>query len=973
MKSQLPLEVLGLVGPILCWIEGSERVELPETWMGPKFGIDERIDAWLVQELPNYSRDNIAEIRWLARESSHRSEEEDLVAMRTRTPRMPLGDARGVRLSPPQGYDLSDVFDRLGERYFEWSGNELSIRWRMVEELHELALRFPVRHLIRYRHARAVASRVVKLDRALELPEQLSRLHSTSQGIRAVVERGLAEGHVHLWGVMSADEVWADHVLRRLSLKNLERFPEHEQRLILLSRMASRLVALAVVYAVLGRRSMDELRPILEMIDRMYGTHDPREVREIQLAARRCFTTRLRELPRFMTDVSSERRRREIDLLFPLIDPAATLVWERRRDRGRPSRPASRRGPLGVRRLMRLIENLHLAVQGQLLKLRTERTAYTPDSDRARSAESRHRFLHEAFYRYLVLNTHYWQLATQSGRTTGLREFQRFYDAEQRRLLTDDVEVQGLVFERLRYSLSLKTVEGRVRPPDGPGELVPWILAYAEAAEHGEMKKFGLVINFLKAMSDEGAPQLREKWRFDPLRHAPVRRLTRARAVELFRLLSTPHPAVPFIVGIDAANLELTTPPEVFAPAFHFLREYPIPLRGASRYRHEIGAYSDIASLTDDRRFGLTFHVGEDFRHLLSGLRAIDEVIRYLDPRPGDRLGHAIALAVDPEAWAAKIGFQAVLPRQEALDTAVWLQHLLGSGHPLSVELSLEDRIYQWSRSIYEELLREDKEVDLSPQTLYESWRLRHLDPWFLDADELQKGHGEPRGLRHEEGEFKRWNRVQEQLLDEARRRFGSGAAYKLLYHYWYGHRARLEGSKIQPLDMLPDRTAWLAVCREVQATLRKIVQQRQLVVEVNPSSNRVVGPIATFAEHHIFPLTLDEEGNLLREIRVTVNTDDPGVFNTSLAHEYYLLAEILVNYYGKSEPETVEWLEWLRKNGNDYSFVRTLPDLKDPRMKRLLEALDRSYPILPGRLKGEPRRLQVRQSEEDRARAWGG
>ena len=36
---------------------------------------------------------------------------------------------------------------------------------------------------------------------------------------------------------------------------------------------------------------------------------------------------------------------------------------------------------------------------------------------------------------------------------------------------------------------------------------------------------------------------------------------------------------------------------------------------------------------------GFTYHVGEEFRHVLSGLRHIDEVIEEFDYKAGDRLG----------------------------------------------------------------------------------------------------------------------------------------------------------------------------------------------------------------------------------------------------------------------------------------------------------------------------------------------
>ena len=48
---------------------------------------------------------------------------------------------------------------------------------------------------------------------------------------------------------------------------------------------------------------------------------------------------------------------------------------------------------------------------------------------------------------------------------------------------------------------------------------------------------------------------------------------------------------------------------------------------------------------------GLTLHVGEDFGWLTSGIRAVAEPIEWGLLMRGDRLGHAIAITVDPSKW----------------------------------------------------------------------------------------------------------------------------------------------------------------------------------------------------------------------------------------------------------------------------------------------------------------------------------
>lgn len=101
-------------------------------------------------------------------------------------------------------------------------------------------------------------------------------------------------------------------------------------------------------------------------------------------------------------------------------------------------------------------------------------------------------------------------------------------------------------------------------------------------------------------------------------------------------------------IGIDAANSEFYCRPEVFAEAYEKLS-----LAGISHR---------------------TFHVGEDFYDITDGLRAIDEAITFLKLTRGDRLGHAIALGIDPQRYYAERNYHIAVPHQVLVDNMVWLR-----------------------------------------------------------------------------------------------------------------------------------------------------------------------------------------------------------------------------------------------------------------------------------------------------------
>ena len=87
-------------------------------------------------------------------------------------------------------------------------------------------------------------------------------------------------------------------------------------------------------------------------------------------------------------------------------------------------------------------------------------------------------------------------------------------------------------------------------------------------------------------------------------RDSDLRLALRAQARILSELYAHNRIARTLVRGVDAAANELHAPPEPFAPAFRLARRAGIPRA--------------------------TFHVGEDFRHLLSGIRAILEAMTFL-------------------------------------------------------------------------------------------------------------------------------------------------------------------------------------------------------------------------------------------------------------------------------------------------------------------------------------------------------
>ena len=142
------------------------------------------------------------------------------------------------------------------------------------------------------------------------------------------------------------------------------------------------------------------------------------------------------------------------------------------------------------------------------------------------------------------------------------------------------------------------------------------------------------------------------------------------------------------------------------------------------------------------------------------------------------------------------------------------------------------------------------------------------------------------------------------------------------LYHYEYDVKQK----GLKPIGHEID--AWyIHLVRQFQYALQKEVHKKEMAIECNPTSNVLIGtfkycdknPVLAFNDHHLG----DKPEN--PHIQVSINTDDIGVFDTSLENEYALVFEsIRRNRYVEwnyNDDEIYEYLEYLRHNGLRMAF----------------------------------------------------
>lgn len=329
--------------------------------------------------------------------------------------------------------------------------------------------------------------------------------------------------------------------------------------------------------------------------------------------------------------------------------------------------------------------------------------------------------------------------------------------------------------------------------------------------------------------------------------------------------------------GIDAANSEFFCRPEVFAHAYRYL------------------SHNDI------RR---TYHVGEDYFDLTDGLRAISEACFLLDLQAGDRLGHCIALGMDPQHYYQTHRFHIPLPQQVLLDNLVWLHFTAQHGNvvlPPRIEGLIRER-YRDLSGMYGSPPMED---------YYYSMQLRGNSPYH---ESLHPGAHILRDW--ESAALDRRKRIRESWENEDIRR--------LFTKYHFNARVRAEGAKVVDFKV---PACYPEVIRQMQDQLMIQLSKRRIAIECCPTSNLKIGRLERYEHHPIFRMWPLERDRRLSPT-VTVNTDDLGIFATSLDNEYALLLLALLKQKDDglqlkyTRLQALEWVEELVRNSRVFRFA---------------------------------------------------
>lgn len=376
-----------------------------------------------------------------------------------------------------------------------------------------------------------------------------------------------------------------------------------------------------------------------------------------------------------------------------------------------------------------------------------------------------------------------------------------------------------------------------------------------------------LVAHFIKA-KDENV----DNW----IRHKKLRiELWNRASILIYLIQNRNHYSN--IVGIDAASNELDTPPEVFGPVFRRMRR-------KKSIEH------------------FTYHVGEEFFHLLSGMRAIYEAVIFTGLLKGDRIGHGIAIGICPKKWTLAIGEKILIKKGEHLDNLIFAYFFIESQNIEQLKnlaFIIKCKIHKYHFEIYGSIFKVDE---------YKfAWQLRQFCPFHVFSADLHAA----KSNSEFDFDFDEWMDIQN---------FKASNVSVNLFNLYHSKKIRSNYDEILEIETLG---VFNVLQLEIlQLELLKFLEFRKIVIETLPTSNVRISHYKHYSDHHLWNWKKwKEEKKLIPPI--VVGSDDTGIFATSIFNEYaHIYCHLVSKEGGKSPADAMTFIDELCENSRKYKFT---------------------------------------------------
>lgn len=335
------------------------------------------------------------------------------------------------------------------------------------------------------------------------------------------------------------------------------------------------------------------------------------------------------------------------------------------------------------------------------------------------------------------------------------------------------------------------------------------------------------------------------------------------------------------LIGVDAASSEIFCRPEAFAHIFRCAQQEGIE--------------------------GRTYHVGEDFLDIVDGLRAIDEAILFLQLDDKSRIGHAMALGIDAKAYYERRHYTTIITKQYLLDDCVWL-YMRSKELKVQIDPKIEISLLEKANQLYNDIGYKSVE-EWNIQTYWHSMLLRGNDLTQYKDSTLQS-----------------WEDTKELHVRRTDAASSDCKAKELYKVYWEDNGVRDNGTKLIQYKWKPEI---VEIITNMQRQMQRLVAAKRISIECCPTSNLKIGFIDRYEQHPLltrfYPIDADASYPL---IKCSINTDDRGVFYTSIYEEYSLIALALYKMKDEktgepkyNEREIIRYIGEIRKNAQLMAF----------------------------------------------------
>ncbi len=474
----------------------------------------------------------------------------------------------------------------------------------------------------------------------------------------------------------------------------------------------------------------------------------------------------------------------------------------------------------------------------------------------------------KSFHYYMLIYSFFQKLLVQQKTQVGFDQFQKITFNELREETEEKYESR---FHQLQgmYNNSLSVLEGRFAPKDNLDKSLKLLknINQGYTKEHRKQFELKLVPHFIK-MKDSRKIKNIITFRDLELRIKNKRSLSVLLGSMKYRDSERNLIFKKLIVGFDVAGNELHASPEVFSPIFR--------------------------KLTFLGYENFTYHAGEDFVHILSGLRMMYEAVDFLGMKKGNRIGHGTAAGIEPELWNKRLfGCKLTIKQGEWLDNLVFAYDICKKNKVITEEKikELEKEIRKYFNKIYDILFK------YTINQLIEAWKIRKYDPLIVF------GWREPSFFESfEKEELEEYNKIDQEIIDLYEK-----------YHCKYSIEKYNKMIEIEVFEFFTSEEL-----RILQNNIIIFLNDNEIAIETLPTSNVRISYYKQYSEHHLIRwLGINDKTD--PKPKVVIGSDDTGIFMTNLQNEYLHVYQMLNK---KISSEAINLIKDLNKTSKNYTFI---------------------------------------------------